>query len=186
MATRISPNHFAEEYAEHWNDNDKIEVFIDRIMGWQLQPAHRILEAKITNCEVALLSIIVSYFEMIAKYEDGFIGNGRSGFYFKKGLLSVFPTIETESVTLLSSLFVNLRCGLYHSALPSARVILENNPAGSIGFNETHDLLKVNVEILLNDIALHFEAFSAKIRNPENHNLRKNVIKRIDAENKII
>ncbi len=185
MATRISPHHLADEYSEHWNDDDKIEVFLDRIMGWQLRPAHDILEAKIQNSEIAILSIIVSYFEMIAKYEDGFIGSGRSAFYFRKGLLSVFPTIEPESVTLLSSLFQNLRCGLYHSALPSARVILGSNPTGSIGFNEAHDLLMVNVELLLNDMALHFEAISAKMRNLENKELRGNVIKRFDAENKI-
>jgi hypothetical protein len=185
MVTRISPHHLADEYSGHWNDDDKIEVFLDRIMGWQLRPAHNILGAKIPDCEIAVLSIIVSYFEMIAKYEDGFIGTGRSAFYFRKGLLSVFPTIEPDSVTLLSSLYHNLRCGLYHSALPSARVILGSNPTGSIGFNEAHDLLMVNVELLLNDIALHFEAISARVRNPENRELRSNVIKRIDAENKI-
>jgi hypothetical protein len=186
MAIKLSPKHTIDEFKEHWDDEDKIEVYLDRIMGWQLSPAHKILEAKIINCDIAVLSILISYFEMIGKYEDGYVGKWKSKYYFKKGLLSVFPTIEPAAIPFMESLYENLRCGLSHSALPTARVIIENNRNGSIGYNEEHNLIIVNVELLLNDIALHYEKLEGRLRDKKNVELRQNVIKRFDSETKIV
>ena len=44
--------------------------------------------------DFATLKVVTSYFEMIAKYRDGFNQPGQSGEYFKKGLTQVFPEVK--------------------------------------------------------------------------------------------
>ena len=91
--------------------DQKIEVFYERIWGWQLHVAEICLNGgrshdgrdtaeAIPHSAFAAMQIMLSYFEMIAKYEDGFVPKtpkqGESPKYFKRGVQSVFPALESQ------------------------------------------------------------------------------------------
>ena len=97
MANNISPNHTDEEYSNPWTIEDKIEIFRDRVQGWQLGVAKAMIEKSIPHHQIAVLYIAFSYFEMISKYKEGYTGNKKSRIYFKKGIHDVFPDIEPEA-----------------------------------------------------------------------------------------
>jgi hypothetical protein len=72
----ISPNHTTLNFQDHWTLEDKIDVFITRIEGWQIGIAKEIIQKEIAHRGFALLHIVFSYFEIIWKYLDGYIGEG--------------------------------------------------------------------------------------------------------------
>jgi hypothetical protein len=130
MALTISPKHTTEDFKNGWTLNDKVEVFIERIQGWQLGVAKEIIDKNISNNQFAILHIVMSYFELIAKYRDSFLGKDRSKQYFKKGVREVFPDIETEADDLLNSFYTSVRSGLYHVGRTGSNVILNDKTPG--------------------------------------------------------
>ena len=79
---KISPNYFNTDFSWPLSIDDKITVFCDRIYGWQLDIADQIINyRKGSNDEIieglphagyAVLHLVLSYFEMIAKYRASF------------------------------------------------------------------------------------------------------------------
>lgn len=183
MPTAISPNHTAEEFQGHWTLDDKIEVFIARVEGWQIDVALEIERKKILNREVAILMILFGFFEMIGKYIHGYLGTLNSEKFFRKGLLEVFPDISLRDQKLLKALYHNVRCGLFHVSRPGSNVIIQNSAPGSIGYNEEHNMLMISPSILANDLKVFFTGFSEALRNPKNSDLRANFKKRFDYDN---
>jgi len=72
---------------------NKIDVFEDRIDGWQIGIAKKIIQHEIQHSDYALLHIVFSYFEMIGRYISGSIGDNRPSPNFKKGVKATFPEI---------------------------------------------------------------------------------------------
>jgi hypothetical protein len=178
----ISPKHKYEDFKHGWTLNDKIEVFIARVEGWQLGVAKEMIDKGISNRAFALLHIIMSYFETIAKYRDGFVGIGRSKIYFKKGVGEVFPDIEPEAENLLNSLYASVRSGLYHIGRTGSNVILNDGTPRSIGYNSEHDFIMINPEMLVDDILFHFKRYSAELRNSNNAEFRENFERKFDSD----
>jgi hypothetical protein len=104
MPFAISPIHIADDFKGALSLDEKIEVFIARVNGWQIQLALEMSERDIPHRGFAQLLIISSYFEMIGKYRDGFVGNYNSFQYFKEGLLFTFPEISPDDNKLLEVL----------------------------------------------------------------------------------
>jgi len=73
MIFAISPKHTTEDFKNGLNLDDKIDVSIARVEGWQLGVANEMIQKKIPHRKFAILMIVISYFEMIAKYRDGYI-----------------------------------------------------------------------------------------------------------------
>ena len=184
MPTAISPKHTAEEFAEGWALDDKIEVFIARVEGWQLDVVGEMEEKDISNREVAILILLIGFFEMIAKYCDGYLGIGKSQFYFKVGLQQVFPDISSREQGFMKSLYSDVRCGLFHVGRPGSNVIIQNSAPGSIGYNDEHDMVMISPLILYNDISIFFNGFSKALRDTQNIKLRQNFEKRFDHDNR--
>jgi hypothetical protein len=185
MTYSISPRHTIDEFVDHWTLDDKIEVFIDRIKGWQIGVAEEIIKNNILDRDLALLHIIASFFEMISKYSSGFIGEGKSKEHFKKGVRLIFPEIDSESEAFLNSLYKSVRNGLYHIGRPAPNVIIAKNLQGSVGYNAEDDMIMVSPDQLVEDISIQFEAYARALRNPSNSNLRSNFEKRFDADNNL-
>ena len=59
MPTSISPKHSAEEFLEHWDLDDKIEVFLARVEGWQLEVIGEMEEKDVSNREVAIITYLL-------------------------------------------------------------------------------------------------------------------------------
>src|SRR5437867_2783711 len=120
MPLAISPHHFQEDFPNGLSLDQKIEVFVERVRGWQLQPALEMAD-KIGHSGFAVLHIVMSYFEAIAKFRDGYCSMYESSDYFKKGFIWCFPEINELPIDqrdeLLEMLYEKVRCGLYHTGI---------------------------------------------------------------------
>lgn len=186
MTISISPIHATDDFKDHWTLADKIEVFVARVEGWQLGIANEIVKRDIPGRDLALLHIVTSFFEMISKYNSGFLGEGRSKEYFRRGVRLVFPEIEPQEEAFLDSLYKYVRCGLYHIGRPAPNVIIAKNVPGSIGYNSQDDLIMLNPDKLVEDISIRFSSYAKALRNPEKVRLRSNFEKRFDSDNVLI
>ncbi len=125
------------------------------IKGWQLDIADQMLNGvkdendivvgpPIISCAPAAFGVILSYFETIAKYRDGYaIDNpGRSKEYFKQGfiscltnrleisnngLLAINLDVLTRRDGVLDIIYAQARCGLYHGSMLREKIILDNS-----------------------------------------------------------
>jgi hypothetical protein len=186
MVFAVSPRHTSADFKGRWTLDDKIEVFIARVEGWQLGVANEIIKKDIVDRDFALLHIVISFFEMISKYNSGFIGDGNSKEHFKKGVRHVFPEIEPEAEAFLDYLYRYVRNGLYHIGRPASNVIISANLPGSVGYNAQNDAIMVSPDQLVQDITLRFAAYAKALRDPANSQLRSNFEKRFDYDNKLI
>jgi hypothetical protein len=183
MSIFISPKHTADEFKGDWTIDNKIEVFIARVEGWQLGVAREMIEKNISNREVALLNLLMSYFEMISKYREGYVGKGKSKYYFKKGLREVFPDLEPEAEPFMDSLYSNVRCGLFHIGRTGSNVILNDSAPGSIGYNSEHGFIMISPSILVEDLQIHFNVYSKELLDPKAIEFRTNFELRFDVDN---
>jgi len=183
MPFAISPRHTSDDFQGTLTLDNKVEVFIARVEGWQLGVAKEMIQKQVPYRAFALLHMLTSYFEMIAKYHAGFVGQRRSREHFKKGVRLVFPAIEPEAEAFLNSLYDSVRNGLYHTGMTGSNVILADNLPGSVGYNSQHNMIMVSPDQLAEDLWIHFAAFAAALRDPANAELRSNCERRFDSDN---
>ena len=178
----ISPKHTTLDFPNGWTLEDKIDVFAARIEGWQIGIAKEIIQKDIDHRGFALLHIVFSYFEMLGKYLDGYIGR-ESKKYFRKGVKATFPEIGTEEEIFLDLLYSSVRSGLYHVGMTKINVVLIDNISGSIGFNAESKLLAISPDRLVEDLDIRFHQYLGELRNPTNVKLRENFERRFDYDN---
>ena len=186
----LSPHHSANEYPEPMILDQKIEVFADRIESWQLDIARKVIEADIQNREVALLYIVMNYFEMIGRYREGEMGTPTNA--FKAGIKVVFPEISgwssdpSVSETFLERLYGKVRSGLFHVGMPNPSILFVNNDnvlSAAIRYYEHDRSFLINADILVRKIVEHFSGYVAELRNTANAKLRANFERRYDSDN---
>ena len=186
MSFAISPIHNLEDFPEGLTLDNKIEVFIARVEGWLLGPAREMIAMGVGYRGFALLSMVTSYFEMIAKYADGFTEERKSGHYFKRGLQLVFPEMELpDAEDLLSALYSRVRNGLYHVGMTKPGVVLVDPDfgPGSIAYEEEGGTVAVAPDTLVEDLSIHFNGFTKALRDPADQILRTNFERRFDSDN---
>jgi hypothetical protein len=186
MPFSISPKHSIEDFPSGLTIDDKIEVFIARVEGWLIGPAMEMIANGVTHRAFALMSIVTSYFEMIGRYTDGYLGSDKSGYYFKYGLKLVFRDMALpDGEDLLDGLCDRVRNGLYHVGMTKPRVLLvdANSIPGSIGYNDAEDLIAVAPDTLVNDLKIHFSAVADELKDRKNASLRANFETRFDYDN---
>ncbi len=201
MSWCISPDYKNTDFSLPLSIDDKITIFFDRVDGWQLGIADQCINGRkgpngeiepIPDSGFAVLHIVLSYFEMIAKYQDGFEDTGESGHYFKKGVYSVFPQFEPESLpivdSLLDILYSGARCGLYHSGMTDSRIILTgggDEPIELLVFDPQKRgkvKLRINPHLLVPVLRTHLRDYVEQLRDAHNSTLRQNFEKRFDFE----
>jgi len=192
MIIALSPKHTTEDFKNGWNLDDKIEVFIARVEGWQLGIARDMIERNIPGRQFAILMIVMSYFEMIAKYRDGFIeeakgrrrGEGKSAHFFKEGLKDVFPDMALpEDELVLSGIYESVRNGLYHAGGTRSNVILTDKTLNTIGYNAITGAIAIDPDLMVKELLRHFVQFASKLRDQANASLRANFEARFDVDN---
>jgi hypothetical protein len=179
----ISPKYTTLDFPNEMTLENKIDVFVDRIDGWQLGIAKEIIQHKIQHSDFALLHIVFSYFEMIGKYSFGYIGDNASKSNFKKGVKATFPEKGVEEENFLNTLYDSVRSGLYHLGMTKINVMLRCNTPGSIGFNSEKNLLIICPARLVEDLDIKFHNYVSELRNPKNTELRRNFESRFDYDN---
>ena len=183
MSLAISPEHNADDFEGEFTLDQKIEVFISRVKGWQIQPAIEMCKEKIPNRGFAQLLIVSSYFEMLGKYLAGFIGEGYSRKYFKEGFLYTFFDLPEDEKNLLDAFYMSVRNGLYHVGMTSPNVIIYDGIPGSFGFHEETGAISLYPDRFVEDISIRFEEFAEELRNENNAELRANFKKRFEDDN---
>lgn len=187
MRMALSPNltneDFPQQYDE-WTFEDKIRLFEDQILGWQLNIANDIINIHgNTNRHAgfAVLSMLLSYFEMIGKYIEGYSGTKQSKKHFIVGLLNVFPKLNGKD-KVISVLYEDARCGMYHEAQIGKRIILTrkyNTPIFVV--DENYPIITIDPHTLTTTLIKHFQDYinELKIAN-QNPTTLQNFIKRFD------
>lgn len=187
MPMWISPHYKDTDFVAPLTLDDKITIFEDRTEGWQLDVAEQVINGRklsdgrviegVQHSGFAVLSMILSYFEMIAKYEDGYARKGRSGHYFSKGLCSVFPDLAKQPASIADTLFEGARCGLYHAAITEPDIILTSEIPEAVRFEVP---LVINPHRLVRVLQAHFQRYLQQLRDSSNAVLRANFEKKFD------
>lgn len=195
----ITPFSKRGDFPEKLTVYHKIMIFYERVIGWQIDIANIVANGikdetgKVLKCEIkdsgyAVLNILLSYFEMIGKYNAGYLGEMTRGTWqdnsskkhFKEGVGMVFPEFK-KYPWLPRKLYTNVRCGLYHHGMTEGGIILTGESNLPIKPTDEEWLI-INPHLLVLKLKDHFESYIEQIINDQN--LRVNFEKRFDYENK--
>lgn len=156
---KITWKHQDSDFTYPLSLEDKITIFYERVYGWQLRIADICANGdkeehltEIPHSGFAVLHIVLSYFETIAKYEAGFAKNGDSEKFFKRGVQLVFPKLalqnQTEVDRFLSKLYSYGRCGLYHRSMALPGIALGEIDGVAMAFHRSEQRLIINPKLL--------------------------------------
>lgn len=147
------------------NAEQMICLFADRVWGWQIDVADRLIDAD-EESAFAVLGIVMSYFEMIGKHLEGYEGTGESRVHFRVGFDSAFPEIDGDLAERIANrLYRSVRNGLYHDTITTAGVIIARHPAEDKRLLFERPSLDGSSEVVLNPELLvdrmrrHFAAY---------------------------
>jgi len=170
IAPWISPHFqsdfFGERYPDKLSLEDKIAIFSDGVRGWQLDVADRVLRHD-RHSGFAALSILFSYFEMIARYQSGkWEDNRDSGERFREGVASVFPDLANAEATL-HPLWQAVRNGMYHRATTKRGIVLDGDFEFAIALATDRTTVEINPHRLVNRLQEHFGQYVSDLLDPD-------------------
>jgi hypothetical protein len=202
----LSPSYQDTDFPLPHSLGTKITLFEDRVLGWKLDIADQLIngsqeKSPIRHSGYATLDIVFSYFEMIAKYEDGFTGR-ESKKYFKQGVYSVFPEFKNTSPpeqtplspvgnvvslidVVLDLMYEGIRCGLYHSGITNGKIFLTGEIKTPMAFELQNQMLIVNPHLLVPKLKAHLQDYVARLRDANNTNLRTKFERRYDFDTRV-
>lgn len=196
----ISWKHKDEDLTRQLTFDQKVELFVEQALGWQLHIADLVAnggtafgeEGKregnavslIRHSGFAVLQICLSYFETIGHYIGSPSGSRTA---FGEGVTNVFPDLvkanPASGKVLADALYKDARCGLYHN-VRTARVGL-GRPArnAAVAYNHESGQVVVNPKRLPKVLKAHLERFRKALMDEGNRELRKRFEKRFDRDN---
>jgi len=185
MRIAISPEHYLDDFPNGLKQKDKIEVYYARAKGWQLIPAQETVD-KIEHSGFAVLHIVMSFFESIAKYREGYRNDDRSNEFFRKGFELVFPEVHnvipepTIRKCYLDFLYEKVRCGLYHSSMTGAGILINNDikPVFDMG----PEGITLNPKKLVEAMMVYLDKYRDELKDPKNTELRKKFERKFDFD----
>lgn len=187
--------HLASEFDENSPIEKKIELFHDFVWGSQLHVADLLVNGgrdhddardvkAIPHSGYAALFILLSYFEMIARYESGERQKG-SRDAFIDGVQSVFPEVAqwpyAKANMFLNKMYAGVRCGLYHMARTRTGIAIWGN-GDALTCYEANELIVINPHKLVVAIKSHFAGYIERLKDPNQTDLRKAFETRFDRE----
>ena len=166
ISAHFDSDFFGERFPDGLSLEDKIAIFCDVVRGWQLDVADRLLRHD-RHSGFAALSIVLSYFEMIARYQYGKWENKRdSGQCFKKGVACVFPDLA-NAAAILEPLWGTVRNGMYHRATTKRGVVLDGEFKSSIALGSDGTTVEINPHLLVADLQKHFSRYVSDLLDPD-------------------
>lgn len=185
MNQHLSPN-YTHEKLENPQVEDLIDVFEDFWSGYIFSQCELLL--KNPNGDVAVITLLCSYFEAVAGYMEGQDTNGRSKEAFITGFCKVFRSIgEGDIQRAAEDIYKHIRCGVAHEGLLRHKVLYsrdcvrsfiptyQKNP-GTEEFDLDAEVksIAVNPILMYDSVYGHFKGYIKKLRDPKNIDLRKN------------
>lgn len=195
----ISWKHEQTDFPAPFTFEQKVEVFYEQTLGWQLHISDLVAnggdtfgESKmgksgyrvspIRHSGFAVLHICMSYFELIGSIIDSTRSERNR---FDKGVRRVLPALidgSANSKQILDILYKAVRCGLYHDARTRARVALSQPPDSSaIAYDSGSSSVIISPERLPRVLKAHLEQFRRELLDPANVSLRKRFEDRFDT-----
>jgi hypothetical protein len=181
----ISPKYRLSDFQGAPSLEEKATIFDDRIKGWFLDIAEKLLESgndadEFHPHDFAVLAILALYFEMIGQYMSGRSSDGASQKTFCEGIDWVFPRQYREEQR--KKLYKSLRCSLYHNGLTRGAVASREHTEPFLFEN---GLLFINPNSLLEAIKIHFDGYIAKLKTPDESEVRTKFEATYDANPKL-
>jgi hypothetical protein len=165
---------------------DKVTDFSQAVREQILDAADVLLATK-PGHDLGALRLLVSYFELIAKYEDGYAKSGLSKHYFVKGCRLVVSrsSIRRGSTPLtdqqLDAFYEIVRCGLAHGATLAQSVWFSgSNYAFAISADAKH--LVVNPRRILALLRKDLDGYLHTLTDPSATEVRRTFVARWDFE----
>jgi hypothetical protein len=184
----ITKDYTSETFGPNPTLDQKIEIFRSRVFGWQIDIAEELERLigtvpeknPLRHAGYALVSILFSYFEMIAQFEGGADSTAQSRSFFERGFRSVFAYPPECALTsdVIREIYVRVRCGMYHDAWTKHGVFINGSYPFTFRFNGS--LVEMNPHRLVRDIKEHFHWYIRNLRDPANTVLRSNFLARFD------
>lgn len=119
----------------------------------------------------AVLSVVVSYFEMFAQFLNGEESDGRSKKFFSQGYRAVYPDTGLADADI-ERVYKAIRCGMYHVGMPKLGTHLSRY--FPVGFALAGMDIHINPGRVVVEIGQHFAAYIAELRDPANTVERSN------------
>lgn len=162
-------------------DDEKIDAFEKHVLDRQLLIAKHLASRFVANTPddplsqsgFAIFSIVTNYFEMIEQFSVGASSHRKSGAFFRGGMARVFSTTEVAPADA-DRLYAFMRCGMYHSAMPTDRCGLSRELQVPISNNG--GVIIINPALLVDRLIAHFSVYCNQIRGSLNPTLRQNML----------
>jgi hypothetical protein len=170
----ITPFHARSDFPDVLTVEHKIQIFYERVTGWQLDIADKVINgikdnngkvvAEIKDAGFAALNIVLNYFEMISKYKNGYVHDEKTSTdCFIEGFKMVFPEFD-DLPWLPAKVYTNARCGLYHHGMTEEGIILKGGDLPPITPLNGKQLI-INPHTLVLKLKDHFEKYITELRN---------------------
>lgn len=196
MTIALSPRHFVVPPGvpqAEWSVDKKIDIFLDRVDGWHLEVADRMINGwhdaagkpcirapyrgqvvpHIPDAEWAVLQIVINYFEIIGffKYFDE-IDSGDHRAYFRKGVFDVFPEFDNMQ-EVFEILWSDVRGRLYHGGIRRGRVLLRQaDPPTALQYDPRNGKIAVNPHQFVRHLRAHLAGYGEDLRDEDEQDLR--------------
>ena len=121
--TKVSPNYDSNSFGSTPSFEDHVELFRDRVEGWQLDIARHLL-ANVPDSGYAALSVLASYFEMAEQHATGESSNRRSKEFFGSGFRRVYPRTHLSD-SEIDKVYGHVRNGMYHDGFTKLDTLRE-------------------------------------------------------------
>jgi hypothetical protein len=167
MPTYVSPNHLSNEFGTSPTLDDKIEIFRDRVQGWEIDVAKHVEVNPLGG--YGILWVLSSYYEMIAQYWKGMSSNRKSKEMFVDGFRLVYDGTPLKDKQI-ESIYINLRCWLYHNGSTNRDVLISGGFTRAFGVVDINGdkEIRINPHIMLKDIDTHFSNYIQTLRDLTN------------------
>jgi len=164
---------------------EKIRVFQDRVIGWQLSIGLACYH-QVPHGGFGALYITLSYFELYARYKEGSIGHQQAGEKFRSGFddfaVSIGYAADPNCQVVRDLLYAGARCGLYHVGMTNKKVFIGGNRSTMFEYDAANSRLVIDAAILISAMITHFRAYTALLRDTVNAQLRSNFVKKFDHD----
>ena len=195
----MSWKHLKSDYPSPLTYEQKVDVFYEQTLGWQLHIADLIANGGTTfgQCKppqqgyvvpsiwhsgFAVLHICLSYFELVGSLVSS---KSSSTEDFKAGVRSVLPSLfkgTSDDDALLKCLYKGARCGLYHVGRTKPKVGLgQPTDGGPIAYDSKSGIVIISPERLPRALKAHLDDFRTSLLDISNTALQRQFQKRFDA-----
>jgi len=144
-----------------------ILVYADQVDGWFLQWGRYLLSPDKHNAGFVVLQIAIAQIEGIEQYWEGSDSKGDEPGFFKRGakrILDLKDSSLTESI--LSALYSNCRCGLFHTGMTKVRIDIDRNYPKLLDLLD--ETVRINQNLLMEAVSSFFTNYVAELSDKRN------------------